>query len=427
MQVQRINKSATEVSLQISGDAADLEPIRQHVLTHFVSQVKVPGFRAGKAPLNLVEKHVNQAVFNDEFMEHALNSLFSRAIQEEKLRPAAQPQIQVKKFVPYSQLELTADLEVLGRKTLPDYKKIKLPKPAISNTADNVNNVITSLRQRLADRKEVQRPAKKGDEVIIYFAGQDQAGQPVAGAEARDYPLILGADSFIPGFEANLIDLKARQTKQFDLTFPKDYAVSALQNQKVTFTVTVKKVHELTQPKVDDALAAKVGPFKTLTELKADIKKQLSTERQRQIDTEHQNQLIQTIASQTKVDIPRRLIDEQVLAAEEEEKRNLTYQGQTWQEHLKAEGITEEQHRQRQRPAAEERVRAGLALSEIAERENIQVAPEELEIRLQLLKGEYKDPRMQAELDKPQNRQDIANRLLTEKTLARLTDYANQL
>jgi len=426
MQVRRTNKSATEVSLRISGDTADLEPIRQHVLTHFVSQVKVPGFRAGKAPLNLVEKHVNQAAFNDEFMEHALNSLFSRAIQQEKLRPVAQPQIQVKKFVPYSQLELTADLEVLGRITLPDYKKIKLPKPAVSITADNVNNVIASLRQRLADRKEVQRPAAKGDEVIIDFAGKDEAGQPVAGAEARDYPLILGADSFILGFEANLIDLKAGQTKQFGLTFPKDYAVSALQNQKVAFTVTVKKVHELTQPKVDDALAAKVGPFKTLAELKADIRKQLATERQRQIDTERQNQLIQSIASQTKVDIPPRLIDEQVLAAEEEEKRNLTYQGQTWQEHLKAEGISEEQHRQRQRPAAEERVRAGLALSEIAERENIQVTPEELEIRLQLLKGEYKDPRMQAELDKPQNRQDIANRLLSEKTLQKLVEYTDK-
>jgi trigger factor len=426
MQVQRTNKSATEVSLHVSADAKDLEPIKKHVLGHFVKQVKIPGFRTGKAPLNLVEKHVNQNLLLDEFMEHALNSLFSRALDQEKLRAISQPQIEMKKFVPYSQFEFTAEVETLGQISLSDYKQIKLAKPVVAATAKDVNEVVDSLRQRLAERKAVDRGAKVGDEVIIDFAGKDEAGQPVAGAEGKDYPLILGGDAFIPGFEDNLIGIKAGEAKEFTIAFPKDYAVSALQSKKVTFAVTAKKASELVEPKADDAFAAKAGPFKTLAELKSDIKKQLQVERQRQADTEHQNELIRTIATQSRIEIPPRLIDEQVMQAEEEEKRNLVYQGQTWEEHLKTEGISEEQHRQRQRPQAEERVKGGLVLSEIAERENIQVTPEELEIRLQILKNQYQDPTMQAELDKPENRRDISNRLLTEKTIQKLVDYTSK-
>jgi trigger factor len=111
---------------------------------------------------------------------------------------------------------------------------------------------------------------------------------------------------------------------------------------------------------------------------------------------------------------------------EEAEKQNLLQKGQTWQEHLAEEGVTEEQHRERQKPDAIERIKGGLVLGEIAEREKVEVTPEELEIRIQLLKGQYQDPQMQAELDKPENRRDIANRMLTQKTVAKLVEYASK-
>src|SRR5690606_37286810 len=119
-------------------------------------------------------------------------------------------------------------------------------------------------------------------------------------------------------------------------------------------------------PKLDDAFAAKVGPFKTLADLKADIKKQLLAERQQQANRDYENSLVQEIASKTKVVVPEALIDDQVMRAEEQERQNLAYRGQTWQEHLAEEGVTEDEHRKRNRPQAEEAVKAGLALSEIA-------------------------------------------------------------
>jgi len=425
MKLTRTDKTPTQVSLHISADGDDLTPIKNHVLSHFGAKVKVPGFRVGTAPAALVEKHVDQRALADEFIEHALNHLYGKAIDAEKLRPASKPEVHLKKFVPFSDLEFEAHLDVIGPIKLPDYKKIKLPKKSAEVTPSDVSSVIKSLQLRAAIRKEVQRPAKLGDEVIIDFTGKDKAGKPVPGAEGKDYPLLLGSANFIPGFEDQLIGLKPGDKKDFSITFPKDYGAVTLQGKAITFNVEIKKVSEVTEPKVDDKFAAKVGPFKTVTELKADIKKQLKAEKQMQVDRQFENELIMKIADKSQVEIPKTLVDEQIRAAEEEEKKNLMHRGQTWQEHLEAEGITEEQHRQRQRPEAEARVRAGLVLSEVAEQENIFVTPEELEIRIQILKGQYQDPQMQAELDKPENQRDLAARLMTEKTVTKLVEYAS--
>jgi trigger factor len=426
MQVARNSKSATQTNLTIRALGEDLEPIKIHVLSHFRKNVKVPGFRAGKAPAALVEKHVDQKLLLDEFMEHAINELYRQAVNQERLRPVSQPQVTLKKFVPFTELEFEADLETIGEVKLANYKTIKVAKKPVSVTAKEVNAVIGDLQKRMAERVEVKRAAKDGDEVVIDFSGSDEEGKPVNGAEGKDYPLVLGSKTFIPGFEEHVVGMKAGEDKEFEVTFPKDYGVAALQSKKITFNVSAKKVHELKEPKIDDEFAKKAGPFKNLADLKADIKKQLIAEREREAETQRENEIIQKLVEKSSVEIPETLVDEQLQRLEEEEKRNLVYRGQTWQEHLKEEGVTEEQHRERHRPDAELRVKAGLVLSEVADKEQITVQPEELDIRLQMLKGQYNDAAMQAELDKPEAQQDIAARLLTEKTVAKLVDYASK-
>jgi trigger factor len=426
MQVTRESKTPTQTHLTIQANAEDLSPIKNHVLSHFRKNVKVPGFRPGKAPASLIEKHVDQRALIDEFMEHALNELYSSALNQEKIRPVAQPQVSVKKFVPFTELEFEADIQTIGEIKLANYKSIKATKKAIVVSAKDVSDILANLQKRMAQRKEVERAAKPGDEAVIDFAGRDQEGKPINGAQGSDYPLLLGSKAFIPGFEENIIGMKADDEKEFDITFPKDYGVNALQNKKVTFKVAVKKLQELSEPKIDDDFAKQAGPFKTVAELKADIKKQLTAEREREAQREYENELIQKVVEKSDVEVPDVLIDEQLKRLEDEEKRNLAYRGQTWQEHLAEEGVNEEQHSERKRPDAELRVKAGLVLSEIAEREQLSVQPEELEIRLQMLKGQYNDPGMQAELDKPENQQEIAAQLLTEKTIAKLTDYATK-
>ncbi|HET7630171.1 MAG TPA: trigger factor, partial [Candidatus Saccharimonadales bacterium] len=357
----------------------------------------------------------------------AVNRLYAEAVSQDRLRPVEQPQVAITKFVPFSELELTAEVEVVGDIKLPDYKKIKLAKPTVNVTAKDVDEVIKSLQIRLAEKQPVERAAKLDDEVVIDFKGSDaETDEPIAGGDGTDYPLVLGSNSFIPGFEGELVGLKAGQDKTFPITFPKDYGVAALQNRKVSFAVTVKTVNELTEPKVDDAMAAKVGPFKTLAELKADIKRQVTTERQQEVDRSYESDLLEAIAKKTKVDIPPALVDEEIERQLTQTKQNLMYRGQTWQEFLKSEGKTEEAYRDSLRPVAELRVTAGLALSDIAEAEGIRVTPDEIAVRLQLLKGQYQDPAMQSELDKPETRRELAQRILSEKTIQQLTSYATK-
>lgn len=425
MQVQKKQLEETKIQLDIVADAALLADVKQKVLRRLGRQVKIAGFRQGKAPLTLIEKQLDSALLQSEFLDDAINRMYVEAITTERVRPVERPEVNVQKFVPFTTLEVSVVVTAVGEVTLPDYTKMKLAKKEVTITAKDVDEIIEALRSRIAERKEVTRAAKDGDEVMIDFSGADaKTKEPISGADGKDYPLVLGSNTFIPGFEENLVGMKVGEEKSFTITFPADYGVKALQNRKVTFTVTATKVHEVVKPKVDDEFAAKVGPVKTVAELKADIKKQLETERQAQAERDYESELLENITDKSKVAVPKVLVDEEINRVELDEKQNLLYRGQTWQEHLAEEGVTEEEHREQKRPAAEKSVKAGLVLTEIAEKEGVTVTPEELEVRMQLLKGQYQDKQMRAELDKPEARREISNRLVTEKTLEKLKGYA---
>lgn len=424
MQVKRTNSTDTDIVLTIVASETELANMKQHVLGHFRGRVKIAGFREGKAPLELIEKHADQSQLQAEFLEEAVNEFYMQTVRQENLRPVTNPQVNIKKFVPFTTLEFEASVSVIGDITLPDYAKVRKSKPEVKITAEDVNEVLKSLQTRAADKKDVNRAAKTGDQTTIDFAGTDAKGEPVQGAEGKQYPIILGSNTFIPGFEDNLIGMKPGEDKTFTSAFPKDYGVAALAGKKVTFAVTVHSVQEVAPPKLDDAFAAIVGPFKTLKDLKDDIKKQLQAERQNESDRQFENDLVRALADKTKVALPKQLVEEQIDKIEDQERQNLVYRGKTWEEHLKEEGVTAEEHREQKRPEAETGIRASLMLSEIADKEGVDITPDELNLRIQLLKGQYQDPGMQAELDKDENRREIASRILTEKTVAKLVGYA---
>lgn len=427
MQVILKSLSETSTKLTITADAKDLAGIKQHALEKLAPRVKIPGFRAGKVPVELVEKNLDPNVLQSEVLDEAVNHFYGDAVGEKQLRVVAQPQVQLTKFVPYTELEFTAEVTTLGKVTLPDYKKPTAKKQVDKVTDKDIKEVLERLQKQTAEYTEVERAAKSGDRVNIDFEGTDSKGEAVNGAAGKDYPLSLGSNTFIPGFEDNVVGLKKGEEKTFTIPFPKDYGVKALQGKKVTFKVTANKVEEAKLEDINDAFAAKVGPFKTLDELKEDIKKQIGVERERQAQQDFEAQLIKDIVAKTKVVLPQELIDEQVEAVDREFKQNLLYRGQTMTEYLESTGQTEEDYRKKELlPAAEERLKAGLVLSEIAELEKITVTPEELEIRMQIMKGQYTDAKMQAELEKPESRREIASRLVTEKTIAKLVGYATK-
>lgn len=271
----------------------------------------------------------------------------------------------------------------------------------------------------MAEKNEVKRAAKTGDEAWIDFKGVDTKGEPIKGADGTDYPLALGSGTFIPGFEEEVVGLKAGETKEFNITFPKDYGSKALQNAKVTFTVTVKKVMEVKTPKMDDDFASKIGPFKSMDDLTGDIKKQLEAEKADRVERDYEAAILNELVDKTKVAIPDVLINEQEQAIIQEVRQNVVQRGMTYDEYLNQMGMTEEEYKKKEiTPEAVRRVKAGLVLSEIGDKEGIDVTPEELEIRVQQLKGQYQDKKMQEQLDLPESRREINARLRSEKVIA---------
>jgi len=415
----KVNKvSDTKVELQVVGDLATLQEAKKHVLTMLKTEVSAPGFRKGKVPLNIVEKHVDKAHLEREFLDHAMTHLYQDALKEHKLRPITQPRVDVTKFVPFTTLEFKVETEVVPTITLPKYKTMKKKKPVVKIEEKDVDDVIENIRLRMAEKKEVSRVSKEGDEIVIDFVGLDEKGEKIKGGSGNDYPLRLGSNTFIPGFEKNLLGLKKDEDRTFDLNFPDEYGVKALAGRKATFTANVTKVQEVLLPEVDDAFAIKAGPFKTVKELKEDVKKQLLKQREKDEAQKVKNEIVEEVADKSKLELPEALVENQAEAIKRDMIQNLTYRGQTWDEFLAQEGTTEDVYKTKKLlPDAKLRVRIGLVLSEIAEQEKITVTPEEFEVQVQLLKGQHQDEQMQKQLETPEARREIMSQMLSSKTV----------
>lgn len=427
MQTTYKKLSDTKVQLNLAADEKQLSAAKAAALKELAKEVKLSGFRQGKVPANLVEKNINPATLQSEVLDRALNMMYGAALDEKKLRPVAQPKVELKKFVPYTTLEVQLEVDVLGEIKLADYQNIRIPRKHITVSATEVNDVIDQLRQRDAEKKDVARAAKAGDQVVIDFSGVDtKTKAAIPGTEGKDYPLGIGSKTFIPGFEGEMIGLKAGDEKTFTITFPKDYSAKDLQNRKVDFTVKVSKVQAVELPKLDDAFAAKVGPFKSVEDLKSDIKTQLQQEKDNKTARDYADEVLLKVTGDSKMAVPDSLIEEQIDRIISDQRQQIVYRGQTWEEFLKSIKKTEEEYRKDTRPEAETRVKAGFILTEISEREDVTVSPQDVDMRIQMLKAQYTDKKMQEELDKPENRRDIAARMLSEKTADILVNYASK-
>ncbi len=424
MNVTRKNNSETEVLLTITVDEKALQAVKQKTLAKLAKTIKAPGFRPGKAPLAVAEKQIDANQLQAEILQDALEAAYPDAVTKEELRPLGNPEIEIRKYTPYTELEFTAKIGVMPIIKLADYTKIKKQISVITVPAKEVDDVITNLRTRVATKKDVTRTASKGDEVVVDFTGENTKGEAVAGASGTDYALTLGSKTFIPGFEEGLVGLRAGDKKELELAFPKDYHAKNLAGTKITFKVEVKKVQESVLPKADDAFATTVGPFKTLADLKKDIKAQLTEQKTSEAEAKIKDEIVEEIVKNSTVPLPEVLITDQVAMLEHDFQQNLTYRGITLAEYLKQEGYENEgSWREKELlPQAQRRVGVGLVLAEIAEKEKLQVSQEELESRISLYKQQYQQSA--GEFEQPEMRREVVSRLLTEKTVDRLLQIA---
>lgn len=416
--------SDTNVCLTITLGADELNAAEQVALTKMAHDLKVPGFRKGKVPVSVAAKHVNPMALQEQVLDNALSKAVAEAFMNEKLQALERPSVEVKKFVPNQEVEFTAEATVVPPVKLGDYKKLKAKAQTVKVEAKDVDEIIKRMQQNFVDKTEVKRAAKDGDEVIIDFVGKKD-GVAFDGGSAKDFALKLGGGQFIPGFEEGVVGHKAGETFDLDLEFPKDYHAENLAGAKVVFSVTLHKINELKLPELNDEFAAKCGPFTDVKELKADIKREITAQKEREVKEKLKDELVAELADSSKVALPELLIDDQLRSIEQDLMQNLSYRGLTMDSYLKAQGFKDKADWQKKeaRPAAEKRVKAGLVLAELSKELGVEVSREELDAQISTFKQQYgKDAKLAARFDDPNVHRDIANRMITDKTIDKLVE-----
>lgn len=424
MKTKLKNISDVKVELAISLGAEELKAAEQVALTKLAKEVKIEGFRKGKAPLEMVAAQVDTNLLNQETLENALSKSVAEAFLKEKVQAINRPEVDVKKFIPGTELEFTATAEIMPKVELGDYKKLGVKKEAIKVSKKEVKETIERILKNFAEKKKVEREAKNGDEIIIDFLGKKD-GVAFDGGKAEKFPLKLGSKSFIPGFEEGLIGKKAGDELSLDLEFPKDYHAKDLAGAKVVFEVKIHEVRENVEPEINEEFLSKLGDFKTKEEFEKQIEEDLKTQKQAEVDEKFKDELVKKLAEVSKVPVPEILLEDQKHSIEMDMQQNLMYSGLSLEDYLERMGRTREEWLEKDvKEVAEMRVKSGLALAELSKVEKVESSIEELDARITQLKEQYGNSKeVQKQLSSNDVRRNLANQILTEKTIDLLVKF----
>ncbi|MBR3131865.1 trigger factor [Candidatus Saccharibacteria bacterium] len=409
--------SDSRVEITVTLDAKDLKPAEEKALEKLAKEIKVEGFRKGKVPAEVAKKFIPENDLNAETIDFAVRSTVIEAFKKEEKSPLVLPSVNVTKYVPHEMAEYTATADIVPEIKLGDYKNLGVKKPEVKVTEKEIKDVLENLSSSLAKKKAIKRAAKLTDEVIIDFVGKKD-GEAFQGGSAKDYKLVLGSKTFIPGFEDGIVGHEPGDKFELKLTFPKDYGAKELAGEKTVFEVLLKQVNEVTKAPIDDEMAKSCGPFKNLSELKKDIEKNLKMQNEHRTEEKFKDDLVNALVKKSKVPAPEILIDDQMRMIREDMTRNAQSQGLSFEEFLKRNHETLENWEKEARKIAEMRVKASLALQTLAVEQKITVADDLVAGKIAELKDVYKkSPDALKSLKDPNVKMDIKNRMIIEKTL----------
>lgn len=412
----------TSVEFTVEFDKDDFEPARLKALERLARDIKIPGFRNGKAPANVVEQHVNP----NDLASHTLDLAVRRAIPQlfdgAGIIPVSIPHVDVKKYIPGEMAEIVVKADIMPEVKLGKYDKLKSPREEHVVSDDDVEDVLHRIAESYAEPSVVKRAAKNGDEVIIDFTGKKD-DVAFEGGSAKDYHLRLGSGQFIPGFEDGIIGHEVGDKFDLNLTFPKDYANKDLAGAKTVFEILVKQVSEVKTPKIDDDLAKKSGAFATLKELREDIKKNLKAQADHEAEEKYKDDLLNELVDNSKTEAPETLVDEQIGHIKEDMLRNLQSRGFTIEDYLKKNNQTEDQWTEEVRANAVRRVCSSIIVQKLSDELKVEVDDAAVEKQVAEMRAVYKnDANAVAQLDDPQVINSIRNRMRINATMDKLVE-----
>ena len=381
---EKLEKSMAELQFSI-----DAEAFKKAVADVFKKESKkyaVPGFRKGKAPRKMVEAMYGAEVFYEDAIEEAYPAAYSAALEEAGIEPVAYPKLEIQE-VGKDGFTFKAVVTVKPEVKVKDYKGMTAPKADVQVTDADVKAELKTYIDRASRLVTVDREAKKGDTVVIDFEGFLE-GKPFEGGKGENFSLELGSHTFVPGFEEQLVGVKAGDEKDLDITFPEDYHKD-LAGKAVVFKVKVHEVKEKEIPALDDEFAKDVSEFDTLKDLKADLKKKITEERQKAANQAFEDALMEQVAENITADVPDAMVEAQSRQFLDNFKMQLAQQGLQYDQYMKATGMDEAQLLADAKEPALKQVRMDLAMAAIIKEENIDATDEEVEAEFQRMADQY--------------------------------------
>ena len=415
---EKVEKSQVELTIEVN--AAEFEAAVEKAYQKMRRKISVPGFRPGKAPRKMIERMYGAEVFFEEAINIAFPEAYEAAAEQEKLQIVGYPTVEMVGEVTKDGFTFKATTPVYPEVTLGEYKGLKAEKPEVKVLAADVDERLKALADRNTRLVSVEREAKSGDTAVIDFEGFKD-GVPFEGGKGENFSLELGSGSFVPGFEEQVIGMKAGEEKDLDITFPENYHED-LAGKAVVFKVKVHEVKEKEVPAMDDEFAKDVSEFETLKELKDDTKAKITAEREQSAKIAFENALLEKVAGDIKADIPEVMIEEQCRRFLDEFKQRLQAQGIPYDQYCKMTGMDEAKFMEDGREPAVRQVKMDLAIAAIIKAENLDVTDEEIEEKYKSMAEQYgmELDMLKKYLDAPT----VRNQLLNEKAIAVVVDSA---
>ena len=389
MQVTRTPAPKSTVQLEIELPPERLERALNDAVRALARRTRVPGFRPGKAPRPVLERHLGPGVVLDEAVDHLMQDAYREAIVQEAILPLSNADVEVVQAEEGKPLIFKATVPVRPEVTLGDYRNFNFA-PEIDDIDDaRVDQVIEELRDQNATLAAVEdRGAQDGDYAVISFIGTKD-GEPFEGGTSERMPLIIGQERLIPGFETNLVGVKVGETTEFDITFPEDYGEPALAGQVAHFSVELKELREKIQPDLDEDFIASVGRFESLDEMRGDIRKRLEENALDRARHGFADRIIEYAVANATVELPDVLIDQEVEVMHDEFRASLARQGISEEAYFKAVEKTSEDIHAEFRPNAERRAKTLLVLSKVADEEGLEVTEADVDAEVALGRERY--------------------------------------
>jgi trigger factor len=338
-------------------------------------QVRVPGFRPGKAPRRVIENHLGRDYIYMEALQEQLPTWYSSAVVETDLRPIDRPEIHFDDPLDEKEgFKFSATVPVRPEAKLGEYKGVEVSKREVEVTDEQVEAQVEEMRSQFATLAAVEdRPAREGDFAVIDFRGERMTtGQPLEGGEAEDYMLEIGRGELLEDFEKNLIGMNAGERKQFGVTFPMDYAEESLRGQAVLFHVHLKEIKERELPPLDDEFAKEASEFETLEEFRAAVREQLEAALEQRVEGEFRGRVLDAVAEKAEVEVPDVMVHEKAHEMVESFERSIRAQGMQPEQYYQLAGTDHHQMEERVRPDAEDTVKKELVLDAVAAAEGIE-------------------------------------------------------